>query len=101
MHWLTLFKVELIIVFGILLEKSGEIRGQWGGNCVIIEGPREPGSIIIADIEEKNVEVIFTNGGDILRGWRLIPEILVIFIFEFGEGFIIEEEVILFYEIGV
>ena len=101
MNWLTLFKLDFIIVFGILLEKSGEIRGKWGGNCVIIEGPRETRSVIIADIEEENVEVIFTNGGDIFGGWRLIPELLVIFILEFGEGFIIEEEVILFDKFGV
>ena len=101
MHWFTLFKLDFIIVFGVLLEESGEIRRKWGGNCVIIEAPRETSSVIIADIEEENVEVIFTNGGDILRGWRLIPEILVIFILEFCEGFIIEEEIILFDEFGV
>jgi hypothetical protein len=101
MHWLTLFQFVFIVVFGILLEKIGKIRRKRGCNCVIIEAPREPCSVIIADIEEENVEVIFTNGGDIFGGWRLIPEILVIFILEFGEGFIIEEEIILFDEIGV
>ena len=68
MNWFTLFKLDFLIVFGVLLEEIGEIGGQRGGNGVIIEGPRETSSIIIADIEEENVEVIFTNGGDILRG---------------------------------
>ena len=68
---------------------------------MIIECPREPSSVIIADIEEENVEVIFANGGDIFGGWRLIPEILIIFILEFLEVFIIEEEIILFNIFGV
>ena len=40
MHWFTLLKFDLVIVFGVILEESGEIRGQWSGNGVIIEGPR-------------------------------------------------------------
>ena len=94
-------KVEIIIIFRVLLKKSGKVRWKWSGNCMIIEGPREPSSIIISYIEEENVEIIFTNCGDILQGWRRIPEILIIFILELLERFVIEEEIILFDEIGV